>query len=226
MHSMNPALPFHITISRQLGSGGSELGERIARRMKFAFMDRQILDHACQELGMSEEELGHREERIQGFWTRMLEAFATGCPEYMPTLPPPRIISDETLIDAEQRVLLRLAAQGPSVIVGRGGFHALQGQACLLNVFVHAPRKIRIRRMIRYYGAADERAAEEMIDRSDADRERYIAHLSGGSWYDVRQYHLAIDMALVGFDAAEQIIVSLAERLRCGQPGGSSHDAA
>ena len=118
---MSEPLPFHITIARQLGSGGSELGQRIACRLGFAYLDRQILQQAAEELGMSEAELAHREERIQSFWVRMLEAFSTGCPEYMMSTPPPKIVSDERLIEAEQRVLLRLSTQGSCVVVGRCG---------------------------------------------------------------------------------------------------------
>ena len=109
---MTAQLPFHITVARQLGSGGSELGQRIACRMGFVYLDRQILKQAAEELGMNETDLSHREERIQSFWIRTFEAFTTGCPEFMMSSPPLRIISDERLIDAEQRVLLRLVDRG------------------------------------------------------------------------------------------------------------------
>jgi cytidylate kinase len=213
---MSEPLPFHITIARQLGSGGSELGQRLACRLGFAYLDHQILQQAAKELGMSEAELAHREERIQSFWVRMVEAFSTGCPEYMMSTPPPKIISDERLVEAEQQVLLRLSAQGSCVIVGRCGFHLLARRARLLNIFIHAPSRFRIERMTRLFGAANETVASEMMESTDRDRERYVERFTGQSWYDARHYHLAIDMSQVGFDTAEEMIVSLANRI-CGQ---------
>jgi CMP/dCMP kinase len=210
---MTETKPFHITIARQLASGGSDLGQRIARRLGFAYIDRQILKCAAEELGMTEAELSHREESIQSFWVRLMEVFSTTCAEYTLSTPPLRIISDDRLIEAEQRVLLRLVSRGSCVIVGRCGFHVLKEKSRLLNVFVHAPKIFRIERMIKFYGAHDESQAREMIKRTDYDRECYTEKLTERSWYDARNYHMAFDMSQVGFEAAEDMIVSVANRM-------------
>ncbi len=206
-------LPFQITIARQIGSGGAELGQRIARRLGLVYLDRQILQQASQELGVSESELSHREERIQSFWVRMMENFSTGSPEHLICGSLPRAISDDALIEAEQRVLLGFAARGSCVIVGRCGFHALAGRAQLLNVFVYASRAFRIERMMKCYAAVNKTEAEDMIDNTDRERERYVERVCGTSWYDARNFHLSIDMSRLGFDAAEEIIVLLANRI-------------
>jgi cytidylate kinase len=206
---MTLQLPFQITLDRQIGSGGAELGQRIAGRLGFAYIDRQILQQAAQELGMSEEQLSDRDERVQKFWARMMESFSADSPEHLICSPPFRIISDDALIEAEQRVMLRLAGRGSCVIVGRCGFHLLAGRAEMLNVFVHAPHSFRVERMIKNYEAADKTAARDMIDSTDRNRERYVERVSGKSWYDARNYHLSMDMSRVGFDAAEAFIVSL-----------------
>jgi cytidylate kinase len=214
---MTVPLPIQITVSRQLGSGGSELGQRLAGRLGFAYLDRQILQQAARELGMSEAELAHREERIQNFWIRTMEAFSSSCFEYMiSSAPLPRVITDDALIEAEQRVLWQLTAGGSCVIVGRCGFHLLAGRSRLLKVFVHASQPFRIARMMKFYGAATKAEAEEMIDSTDRDRERFVERFAGVSWYDARNYHLSIDMSLLGFDMAEEIIISLANRISEG----------
>ncbi len=210
---MAAPLPIQITVSRQLGSGGSELGQRIACRLGFAHLDRQILQHAARELDMSESELANREERIQNFWVRVMETFSTGCFEYTVSPHLPRTVSDDALFEAEQRVLKHLAAKGPCVIVGRCGFHLLAGHTRLLKVFVHASRSFRIARMMKFYGAANKTQAEQMMDSTDRDRERFIERYAGVSWHDARNYHISIDMSLSGFDAAEEMIVSLVNRI-------------
>lgn len=205
--------PFQITIDRQVGSGGAELGQRIAARLGFAYIDRQILQQAAQELGTSEEQLANRDERVQGFWVRMMASFSADSPEHLICSPPFQIISDDALIEAEQKVMVRLARRGSCVIVGRCGFHLLAGVAPMLNVFVHATRPFRIGRMITHYAAADEEMAQKMIDEMDRTRERYVEKVARTSWYDVRNYHLSFDLSEIGYDAAEEIIVSQANRI-------------
>ena len=205
--------PFHITIARQLGSGGSYLAQRLAHRLGFVYLDHQILEQAARELDVNGSELVRREERTQSFWTQLLHAFATGCPEDIQSPPPLRLISDDELIAAEHKVLLKLAARGSCVIVGRCAFHRLKGRARLINIFIHAERGYRIRRMMQVYHAPDPQAAEQMIDRTDNDRRRYVQRICGASWSDACNYHLTIEMSRVGFEAAEEMIVAMAERL-------------
>jgi cytidylate kinase len=205
--------PFHITIARQLGSGGSYLAQRIAHRLGFVYLDHQILEQAARELDTSGSELVRREERTQSFWTKLLHTFATGCPEDIQSPPPLRLISDDELIAVEHRVLLRLAARGSCVILGRCAFHRLKGRAGLINIFVHAERNFRIGRVMQVYHAPDPAAAKKMIDRTDNDRRRYVQKICGVSWYDLRNYHLTVDISRIGFEAAEAMIVALTERL-------------
>jgi cytidylate kinase len=205
--------PFHITIARQLGSGGSYLAQRLAHRLGFVYLDHQILEQAARELDTSGSELARREERTQSFWTKLMQTFATGCPEDIQSPPPLRLISDDELIAAEHRVLMKLAARGSCVILGRCAFHRLKGRAGLINIFVHAAHNFRIGRVMQVYHAPDPKAAQQMMDRTDNDRRRYVQKICGASWYDLRNYHLTVDISRVGFEAAEEMIVAMAERL-------------
>lgn len=214
---MTPPFPFHITIARQLGSGGSYLGQMLANRMGYSYLDGQILQTAAEELGMHGHELAHREERIQNFWTHVLEKFATGSPEYLVGAFPPPAISDEEFILAEKRALLSLAGNRSCVIIGRGGFHYIGCRGNALHVFIHAPKKFRIDRLIKFYGVKNETEAERMIDASDRDRERYIHRISQRSWYDARNYHLSLDMSLISYETAESFIISLCDSLSKGR---------
>jgi cytidylate kinase len=217
---MTDGRQFHITIARQLGSGGSYLAQRLAHRLGFVYLDHQILEQAARELDVSRPQLAQREERTQGFWVKLLHSFATGCPEDIQSPPPLRLVSDDELIAAEHKVLLKLAARGSCVILGRCAFHRLKEGARLINIFVHAERGDRIKRVMQVYHAADRAAAEEMIDRTDNERRRYVQKICGASWYDLRNYHLTIDISRIGFDAAEEWIAATAERLM-GEGGGA-----
>src|SRR5207302_1946372 len=85
-HFMNPldqhaaTTALAITIGRQPGSGGSELGRRVAARLGAAYLDQEILREAARQLGVQDQTLADREERVTRFWERVLRAFAIGAP--------------------------------------------------------------------------------------------------------------------------------------------------
>ena len=205
--------PVVITVARELGSGGSYIGKQVARRLGYAYIDRQILQQAAGELGLEETELEDRDERVQSFWDKLISVFALGGVDGIYT-PPQRWVSDEQLVETEQRLICELAVKGPCVMVGRGGFHLLRGRAKLLNVFVHAPISFRIQRVMSVYGANSKGEAAGMIDRSDQERARYIKFCTGFDQFDARNYHITIDTGLVDFTTAEEMVASLAAGLR------------
>lgn len=205
-----------ITIARRLGSGGSYIGRRVATRLGYAYIDRQILQEAAKELGVEEEALENRQERLQSFWEKLVSVFTVGAPEAIYT-PPPQWISDAQLIRIERRLISELALQGPCVILGHGAFHLLRDRVRLFNVFIHAPRDFRMERLTSIYQARDLDEAGRMIERSDQERHRYIRTFTGLDWSDATNYHLTIDTGVIDFAAAEEIIASLAERLHEGE---------
>ena len=69
-----------ITISRQLGSGGSFVAQQVAKRLGYAYIDRQILEQASKELGVEEAEIEGRRERLQSFWEKLLSGFTLATP--------------------------------------------------------------------------------------------------------------------------------------------------
>ncbi len=205
--------PIAITITREMGSGGAYIAMQVARRLGYVYMDQQILQKAAGELGCDQGELEEREERLQSFWDKLIAVFAMGAPEGV-YVPPPRWISDERLIETEKRLMRELAAKGPCVVVGRGAFYFLRGQAKLFNVFIHAPISFRIRRVMTIYGVKSEKEAAEMIDRSDQARNRYIRFCTGLHRLDARNYHLAIETGTIDFNSATEIIASMTQRMR------------
>jgi cytidylate kinase len=195
-----------IAISRQMGSGGGYLAQRLSRRLGIAYVDRQILKLAAVELGIKEEQLAERDERIQSFWDRLLQSFASGVPDDICSPPPLNVVTDRQLFETENRILDRLAAEGPSVILGHGAFARFRNRPSTLRVFVHADRPFRLERIRRFYGAPAAEA-DAALDRSDQERERFVKERTGACWHDARNYHLAIDLGRVGFERAERIVL-------------------
>lgn len=204
-----------ITIARQLGSGGSELAQRVARELGWVYLDRELLRQAAEELGIDANELIRRDERVTSFWQKLLDTFTFGSLEGLYT-PPPLQVRDEQLIDIERRIMCRAARENNCVIVGRGGFHFLHGHARLFNVFVHAPHKLRCRRVAEIYKVENPKA---VIEKSDRDREQFIRWATGHRWLDLRNYHLCIDTARIGLENAKRWIVEQARRMVANKSG-------
>jgi len=201
-----------ITIARQLGSGGSRIGQSVARRLGYVLIDRQILQQAARELRVEEAEVEDREERLESFWEKLVSSYAMACPYRIGT-PPLCLVSDEALAEVERRIITELAVKGPCVILGRGAFHLLRGKARLFNIMVHAPLRFRVERVMSIYPVRSKAEAIQMIERSDQDRCRYIRAFTGLDWLDTRNYDLTINMGKIDFATAEEMIADLALRL-------------
>ena len=103
--------PVVITVARELGSGGSYIGKQVARRLGYAYIDREILQQAARELGLEETEIEDREERVQSFWDKLISVFALGGVDGIYT-PPQRWVSDEQLVETGAAPDPRIGSQG------------------------------------------------------------------------------------------------------------------
>jgi cytidylate kinase len=203
-----------ITISRQLGSGGSYIGRQLEKRLGYKYVDREILKQATEYLGEDETHLAEREESLSGFWENIIRAFAHGVPEagYVP--PPVRPVNDEDLFKIEAAIMKEIADKCSAIIVGRAGFHVLRGHPGLVNVFIHASKAFRVKRIMEVYDITDADKAASLIEESDSRRGKFISAMTGARWLDALNYHLCIDASAAGFSAAEQMIVELVDSVK------------
>jgi cytidylate kinase len=116
-----------LTISRQLGSGGSYIGQEVARRLGMRYADREILQQAAAAAGLREGDLEGAEEKAGGFWHSVAHSFSLGGPDTTFVPPPPSAVYEEDVFKIESRIIREIASQFDTVIVGRAGFHVLAG---------------------------------------------------------------------------------------------------
>lgn len=201
-----------ITIARQLGSGGTYLGQLIAGRLGLKYIDREVLHQCAEELGYDEQELAARQERISSFWERFWQDLSLGRAE-VPYIPPPlRPLSDKELFDKQTEIMKQLASESDCVIVGYGGSHVLPHHEGKVNIFCHAPRSFRIKRVMELYHAQTEEEARRMILESDEMRKRYFMEMTGRDWARAEIYHLSIDTSLLPLDEIADMLTELLRR--------------
>jgi CMP/dCMP kinase len=202
---MTEAVPFVITISRQLGSGGAYLGQRLALRLNALYLDHEIVRQAAQELKIPEDHVALRDEKVTSRWQTILGSFIDSSTwSYAP--PPLDTLNDKDLYKVESDVITRIANQSSAVIVGRGAYYVLRQHPRCLNVFLHGDLSFRQKRVQDLYRVSAPEAMK-LLCSIDSERANYLRALTGQDWLDARQYHLSLDTSVLGLDKAEDIIL-------------------
>ena len=202
-----------VTISRQIASGGAYIGHLLARKLGYKYVEREVLHTAARELGVDISELSAVDERRTGFIKSLMKSFVFGTPEAAYVPPARRPVYDQELFETESKIIAAIAEKYNAVIVGRGGYFILRGRPNVVNVFIHAPRDFRVKRLRKFHEISAEQAREE-IEESDRRRETFLKTMTGTDRYDARNYHLCIDVASAGFEAAERMIIELVDKTK------------
>jgi cytidylate kinase len=212
-----------ITVSRMVGSGGSEVAARVAAELGWALLDDGLVDAVAEQLGVSAAEVRAREERVPSLAQRLADAIALATPEVAaPAAGAPLPPSEERVLAVTRRVITEAAARGHVVLVGRGAQAMLAARADAIHVFCYAPREALVARTTRQL-AIPARDAEALVDDGNRQREQYVRTHWKRSWRAHENYHLCLNTEWLGVAAAAEIVVRLArERFGGGEPGAGS----
>ncbi len=197
-----------VTITRQFGAGGSEVGGRVAARLGWTVIDNEFVSAVAAQAGLPAEAVAAHEERVPPLIVRMGRALAVSSPEmFVPAAAPDAEVEEDRLAQVTERVVLEAAGQGRVVLVGRGAqaILARTPHAEALHVFVTAPKAARVAAVMRRLGLA-EAEATLLAERTDAGRDRYVHRYYGRRRDDPANYHLVVNTALLGFDGAADVI--------------------
>ena len=200
---------YAITLSRQMGSGGTYLGYLLAKKLGFKYVDREIVRQAAESLNTDVEWLANLDGRSSGLLANILRAFALGAPEVPNLYPPGRPVYDRDLYTLECKIMKDMAEHHDVVLIGRGGFHALKDRPGVTHIFAHAPLEFRIKRFMEVQNIKDMKQARIDVEESDARRTKFIKDMTGMSWTDALNYHLCIDMSKVSFDASLKMVMNM-----------------
>jgi cytidylate kinase len=199
-----------ITISRQFGSGGSEIAERVARALDWHLYDNAVVNEVAKRLGMQPAEVSAREERVPSLPERIASAMALGMPEVMPTVADlPLRPNEDRISEMTTRVMEEAVLAGPAVLVGRGAQSMLASRADALHVFCYAPPEALASYAVSNLGVAREDAAR-VVAENNHQREQYVKRHWKRDWRDFANYHLCVNTAWLGIDGAAELIVHLA----------------
>ncbi len=198
-----------VTVSRQLGSGGSYIADGVAKELGIPFVDREILRQAAKELGQDDEVVEAYEERSSSLVERLVNVLSLGTPEH-PYLPPSeRPVYDRDLFVLESRIIKSIVDDHDAVIIGRGASYVLRDRPEAVHVFIHAPIAFRAERLMKAKNIKSLAEARAAVEESDRRRSRFFKDMVGTLWTDARNYHVCIDSSIVGIDESVKIVVAV-----------------
>ncbi len=187
-----------ITISRQFGSGGQEIGRRLAKLLDIPFYDNEIIELAAKESNFDPKLFRRVEETTAtNSFLYAINRLGAGSAYSMP-------ISDQ-LYSVQSSIIRTVADQTPAVIVGRCADDVLAGYTHTVNVFIQAGLESRIKRTMERLTLTESRA-RAYVKQIDKCRAAYHNFYSDRRWGLRENYHLILDSDGLSFDAAAQLI--------------------
>lgn len=186
-----------ITITRQFGSGGREIGKKLAEAYGIPFYDNEIISRAAKDTGFAEAAFERAEDKASN---SLLYSIAMGMNVFSSQdVGFSGLSLDDRIFLAQSKVIRNVAKEGPCVIVGRCADYILKNQENVVNLFIRATLDFRIKRAIEVEGIPEEKSAE-MVMKKDKSRANYYKYHSGERWDNVLNYDFAIRSDLCGID--------------------------
>jgi cytidylate kinase len=209
-----------ITVTRQYGSGGSEVARLAAERLGWTLIDNEFVDEVARRAGLPAEEVAQREERAPGLLERMARTLAVASPEMFiatgaggaaDARVPQVEVDEERIVTVTERIIAEAAAEGRVVLVGRGAQAVLAARPDALHVYVTASQPWRERAIAERLGVSPVEAARA-IEEVETHRDRYVKTHYGRHRRDVENYDLVVNAERLGIENAAALVVAEARR--------------
>lgn len=188
-----------ITIGREFGSGGHEVGRRLAAELGLKLYDKELLKMMAQESNICEKVLEDYDEKNSGslLYSIMMDVY--------PTMNYVGNTLQRQIYQAQYDTIRKVGQKGGCVIVGRGADYILRDLPHLTSVFIHASDEFRIGRIVEYEHVTPQKA-KEIITKADKKRASYYNFQTEKKWGHVSSYHLSLDTSDIGIDGCVRVI--------------------
>lgn len=194
-----------ITISREYGSGGRQIGYMTAKKLGMEFYDKELIDAAAKEIGFPPDLIADREQRPTN---SLLYNFAMGTLYGMSYPREPKISElplTEQIFVAQKKAIVEASKKGSCVFIGRCADYILKSRSDVLRVFIYAEREIRKRRAVEAYGVLQENI-DEFLYQSDKRRRIHYENFTNQKWGSRENYDLMLNSGELGLEKCVEIL--------------------
>ena len=197
-----------ITIGRQFGSAGREIGEKVAEYFGIKCFDKDLLTRAAQESGFCEEMIQNHDERPTNsfLYNLVMDTYSFG---YNASSFVDMPISHKVFL-AQFDTIKKVAEEGPCVIVGRCADYALAGKINVVHLFIYADEESKVQRVMEKYSLTESKA-KDMIIKKDKQRQSYYNYYSSKKWGRADSYDLCINSSVLGVEGTVRLITQYVE---------------
>lgn len=185
-----------VTIGRQYGSGGREIGEKLAERLSVPYYDTLLLEKAAENSGLTKTALASYDEQMADKWVH--RAGHGGSADQLP-------ISMRAAL-AQFEAIHKIAEKGSAVIIGRCADYVLRERDHVLSVFVHAEKEQRIARVAER-NSISRSEAEKRIKNTDKHRASYYNFYTDKEWGVSDSYDLCVDSSRFGIENTVEMLL-------------------
>lgn len=190
-----------ITIGRQFGSGGHEIGKRLAETLDLPFYDNALIDLAVNYGKVSSEELKNADEKRPG--SLLYTIFENSNAKTGYHLP-----VQDAMFNLQSEVIRNLAETESCIIVGRCAGYILKGRKDAISVFIHADMDYRVDRICSRQNCSKKDAINK-IKKTDKNRSYYYNYYTDQKWGDIGSYDLSLNSSKLGIDGCVEILAKL-----------------
>lgn len=202
---------FVITIGRQFGSGGRELGSKLAKELGIAYYDKELLEEAAKQAGISEDIIERSDERFPSFFNAFIPV-SIGYNPAASYLSSSSTISADNLYKAQSDVIETIAQRHSCVIVGRSADYVLRNHPRLVSIFIHANMDDCIDRIMRRGDCKTREEARAKAEKTNKLRASYYNFYTDKTWGNAASYDLTINSSTMSMD---KIVKIVADFVRC-----------
>lgn len=180
---------FVITIGREFGSGGRQVGQRLAELLHIDFFDKELIEEASRRSGVSTDFLERADEKAPN----MLDYALLG------NFGNENVLSNGNFYVLQTNVILSIVKERSCVIVGRSADYILRNHPRCINLFIHAPEDFRKRQICSRMFVSEEEALS-LMEKNDRQRSKFYNFYTDQVWGKSSSYHLSIDSSVLGIE--------------------------
>lgn len=195
-----------ITIGRQFGSLGSEIGNKLSELTGIKCYDREALVAIAEKHGIPAETFEKADEQATSsfLYSLAMSSYSGNIAHFGMN---DHILTDR-VFNIQSAEIKRIAEEDDCIIIGRCADDILDNFPGLLKVFIHAPMEFKVE-AIKKYGETDENGIKKRIQKADKKRASYYNFYTGKGWGDPKNYHFNIDSSVLGVEGTARLIKTI-----------------
>ena len=198
-----------ITIGREYGSGGRQIGQEVAKYFSIKCYDKELLERAANDSGICKELFEHHDEKPTNsfLYSLVMDTYSFGYSSAgfndMPM--------NHKIFLAQFDAIKSIAKEGACVLVGRCADYALHDMKNCLHFFIYADEETKIKRLVKKYPDLNESKARDMMVKKDKQRQSYYNYYSSKKWGRADSYDFCLNSSILGIDGTVKLITQIIE---------------